>query len=138
MGALTHTAHGLGVAVLMPYVMAFNRPVCTREYADIARAVGIVNDDQEASADAAVRMVADLFDTIRIPRTLKELGLRSDQLDWVARQSLLASRLVTNNPRLLDLAGATRIVNAAFGAIALARPPQQKSEEARCCLVLTQ
>ncbi len=28
-GALTHTAHGLGVAALLPYVMAYNRPVCT-------------------------------------------------------------------------------------------------------------
>ena len=113
-GALTHTAHGLGVAALMPYVMAFNRPACTAEYADVARAMDIVGNDREALADAAVRAVSDLFDTIRIPRTLAELGLKSDQLDWVARQSLLASRLVSNNPRLLDLAGATCIVNAAF------------------------
>lgn len=113
-GALTHTAHGLGVAALMPYVMAFNRPACTADYADIAGAMGIPGSDRKGLADAAVRAVANLFDTIGIPRTLAELGLASDRLDWVASQSLLAARLVTNNPRPLDLDGATAIVNAAF------------------------
>jgi alcohol dehydrogenase len=113
-GALTHTPHGLGVAVLMPYVMAFNRPACTAEYAAVGRAMGVAGDDPETLADAAVRAVSDLLETIRIPRTLADLGLKSEQLEWVAQQSLLASRLVTNNPRPLDLTGATTIVNAAF------------------------
>jgi alcohol dehydrogenase len=113
-GALTHTAHGLGVAALLPYAMAFNRPACTAGYADVARAMGIAGTDQEALADAAVLAVSTLFDTIGIPKTLSELGLKSDQLGWVASQSLLAARLVTNNPRPLDLDGATSIVNAAF------------------------
>lgn len=113
-GALTHTAHGLGVAALLPYVMAFNRPACTADYAEVARAMGVTGSDEEALADAAVLAVSNLFEAIGIPPTLAMLGLKSDQLDWVASQSLLAARLVTNNPRPLDLEGATSIVNAAF------------------------
>jgi alcohol dehydrogenase class IV len=113
-GALTHTAHGLGVATLMPYVMTFNRATCTRDYAAIARAMGIAGADEEALADAAVAAVADLFATIRIPQTLAALGLASDQLDWVASQSMLAARLVTNNPRSLDLDGVRSIVQASY------------------------
>lgn len=113
-GALTHTAHGLGVAALMPYVMAFNRPACTQTYAQIARATGAVSTDEETLADAAVSTVSTLFDTIGIPKTLAELGLKQDQRAWVAEQSLAATRLVTNNPRPLDLEGARSIVDAAF------------------------
>ncbi len=113
-GALTHTAHGLGVAALMRYVMAFNRPNCTATYAEVARAMGIAGSDQEELADAAVAAVSALFDDIGIPKTLADLGLKADQLAWVASQSLKAARLVTNNPRSLDLEGATSIVNAAF------------------------
>ena len=39
-GALTHTAHGLGVAALLPYCMAFNRSACTEEFAFIAKTLG--------------------------------------------------------------------------------------------------
>jgi alcohol dehydrogenase class IV len=113
-GALTHTAHGLGVATLMPYVMVFKRTACIADYAEIARAMGIVGGDQETLADAAVVAVSGLFDGIRIPQTLAELGVKADQLEWIASQSLLAARLVTNNPRLLDLQGVQSIVQASF------------------------
>jgi alcohol dehydrogenase class IV len=113
-GALTHTAHGLGVATLMPYVMAFNRANCTQSYAAIARAMGVSEMDDELLADAAVVAVASLFGTIGIPETLAALGVTSSQLDWIASQSLLAVRLATNNPRPLDLDGAKAIVQASF------------------------
>lgn len=113
-GALTHTAHGLGVAALMRYVMAFNRPNCTETYAEIARAMGVAGTEQDALADSAVWAVSALFDDIGIPKTLADLGVKADQLGWIAGQSLEAARLVTNNPRPLDLEGATSIVNAAF------------------------
>lgn len=113
-GALTHSAHGIGVAVLLRYVMDFNRPACTETYAQIASAMGIPGNDPEALADAAVHGVNALFDTIRIPGTLADLGLREDQLDWVAKESLGAKRLVTNNPRELNLDGTSSITHAAF------------------------
>jgi alcohol dehydrogenase class IV len=113
-GALTHTAHGLGVATLMPYVMAFNRPACTKDYAQVARALGVAGGDTVMLADQAIVAVAKLFDRIGIPGTLAELGVEPDRLEWVASQSLLAARLVINNPRPLDLEGARSIVQACF------------------------
>ncbi len=38
-GALTHTAHGLGVATLMPYVMSYNRSASTEELAEVGAAL---------------------------------------------------------------------------------------------------
>lgn len=113
-GALTGTAHGLGVACLMPYVMEFNRSACEAEFGDIARAMGIDPEPDAEATDMAIDAVADLFADIGIPANLKALGLGADQLDWTAEQSLGAARLVRNNPRLLDLGGARAIVDAAF------------------------
>lgn len=112
-GALTHTAHGAGVATLMPYVMDFNAPACADDYADISRAMGDPEADPGRLAANAPRHVYELFARIGIPATLEGLGVRADQLDWIAGQSLLAARLVTNNPRPLDQAGIAAIVAAA-------------------------
>src|SRR5688572_12457542 len=40
-GNATHTAHGDGVASLLPYVMEFNRPACVDSFAHIARMLGL-------------------------------------------------------------------------------------------------
>jgi alcohol dehydrogenase len=115
-GALTHTAHGLGVALLMPYVMEFNRASCIPELALIATAMGLAGQETDATrlADIAIAGVADLFSAIGIPRTLDALGLDKDQQRWTAEQALAAQRLVKNNPRPLDLDGMISIVEAAF------------------------
>jgi len=119
-GALTHTAHAVGVAVLMPYVMAFNRPACAAEFAQIATAMGVLGSDEGTLADAAIEAVRDLFSSIGIPSTLKDIGLSADDLAHVAAQSMLAARLVNNNPRLLDEAAMTAITQAAHQGSVLA------------------
>jgi alcohol dehydrogenase len=113
-GAATGSPHGVGVGALLPYVMEFNRPVREAELAQIARAMGVdAGADDAALAVAAVRAVTDLLASVGIPRTLRELGLPDDRLDWIAEQSLSAARLVQNNPRPLDLEAVRRIVVAA-------------------------
>jgi len=114
-GALTHTPHGAGVAQLMPYVMAFNRPSCLPAMAEVARAMGVAGDqDEEALSHAAVTAVVALFGTIGIPATLAAIDLPADKIDWVAEQSLASQRLVKNNPRSLDVVALKTIVSAAF------------------------
>jgi alcohol dehydrogenase len=108
-GAATGTAHGLGVACLMPYVMRFNRREIDGELREIATLCGAPPD-----ADNGILAVETLFARIGIPRALTELGVAENQLDQMAEQSLLAARLVNNNPRRLDLVGARAILAAAF------------------------
>src|SRR6185436_12972764 len=40
-GALTHTAHGLGVATMLPYVMSYNRAAAAAEISEVGAALGI-------------------------------------------------------------------------------------------------
>lgn len=125
-GALTHTPHGLGVGVLLPYVMEFNRPVRVPEFAAIAVAMGATPDvPTEDLADEAIDRVAALLSSVGIPTTLAELGLPPDRLAWTAKQALGATRLVENNPRLLDLDAMETIVRAAHtGDRAALREPR--------------
>jgi alcohol dehydrogenase len=114
-GAMTHTAHGLGVACLLPYVMEFNSPVSRGSLVQIADAMGVPNtgESEEARAASAIDAVAQLFARVNIPLTIKDLGLNDDQLDWAAEQAMGAARLVNNNPRKLDLEGMGHILRAA-------------------------
>ena len=114
-GAMTHTAHGLGVACLLPYVMEYNSPVSRGSLVQIADAMGVPNtgESEEARAASAIDAVAQLFARVNIPLTIKDLGLNDDQLDWAAEQAMGAARLVNNNPRKLDLDGMGHILRAA-------------------------
>ncbi len=107
-GALTHTAHGAGVACLMPYVMRWNAPQISGELAEIAGATGL------DGADEVIPAVAALFSRLGIAPTLRELGLEETRIDWVAEQSCGIARLVQNNPRPLPLPDMRRLVAAAY------------------------
>lgn len=117
-GALTHTAHGVGVACLMPYVMAWNAPFIGSELAEIARAMDLSHWDQ------VIPSIAALFQRIGIPATLRDLGLAEHQLDWVGEQSMGIGRLMQNNPRPISPADMSALLRAAYaGDLAFASTP---------------
>jgi len=113
-GNLTHTAHGDGVATLLPFVMQYNRPSCVGAFAELARAVGLAEGTPDDMSQAFIDAVADLLAKVKIPLSLAALGLKAEQQDFVAENALNAARLVKNNPRLLDLSAMQSITRAAF------------------------
>jgi alcohol dehydrogenase class IV len=114
-GALTHTAHGLGIGILLPYTMDFNLDAAAEIYGEIAELAGPpVSGDKARAAIAAVRT---LFAEIGIPASLGALGVSEADVGWVAARSILASRLVENNRRLLDEPGAAAIVERALAGV---------------------
>lgn len=115
-GALTHTAHGLGVATMMPYVMNYNRSATLAEMAAVADALGIDcrGMSEAEAADAAIGEVGRLFAAIGITPTLASLGLAADQIEWTSEQALGIERLIKNNPRPIDAAAMRRLVRAAW------------------------
>lgn len=115
-GAMTHTPHGAGVAVMMPYVMEFNRTHCEPELAEIGRAMGLDLNGRTVSeqASAAIEAVENLFTSIGVPKTIADLGIVSSQLGLVAEQAMGSARLIKNNPRPIDLGTMANLVEAAF------------------------
>ncbi|MEI9400651.1 iron-containing alcohol dehydrogenase [Mesorhizobium argentiipisi] len=115
-GALTHTPHGLGVATMLPYVMRYNLAAATAEIAEIGSALGLAghNGNAAALAEATIDEIARLFAAIGITRTLSELGLPADKIDWTAEQALGIDRLIKNNPRPFDIAAMRNLIRAAY------------------------
>jgi alcohol dehydrogenase len=115
-GNATHTAHGDGVASLLPYVMEFNRPACVESFAQIARMLKL--GDASSTDDQLSRILVDdvarLLESVGIPRTLQDLGLPSDKQQWAAESAIAIGRLVKNNPRPLDLQAMQAITAAAY------------------------
>ena len=115
-GALTHTPHGTGVAVLMPYVMDFNRDACIAAFAQIALAMGVPGADKSDDdlSIAAIDAVSSLFAGIGLPKTLSDLAMPRDKIGEAAEQALSAQRLIKNNPKPVDAAALSHIITAAF------------------------
>ena len=94
-GALTDTAHGMGVAAMLPYVMSYNRSAAGPAIAEVGAALGLAaTGSTDERAEAAIREVSRLFAAIGITPTLAALGLPADQLEWTAEQAIVIQRLI--------------------------------------------
>jgi alcohol dehydrogenase class IV len=104
-GAATHTSHGLGTGLLLPYVMEYNRPVRAGELDALAQAMG---------GGDAVDTVHALGRRIGLPASLAEIGIERDSVRELAEQSAGIRRLIDNNPRPLDADALELILTAAW------------------------
>lgn len=80
-GAVYDTHHGLTNAVVMPYVMQFNRKAIEEKMTRLAAWLGLENPSYNAVLD----WVLALRQEIGIPHTLKELGVGKDKLDTLSQ-----------------------------------------------------
>ena len=79
-GTLYKTQLGLTNAVLMPYVLQFNRFVVEERLGRLAGFAGL----PQASFDALLRCAIQLREQLGIPYSLRDLGVHDDQLDRIA------------------------------------------------------
>jgi len=82
-GAHYDTHHGLTNAVVMPYVLAFNREAIEEQLVRLAAWLGLTNPSFEAVMD----WVLQLRKEIEIPHTLSELGVGKDRLDELSEMA---------------------------------------------------
>jgi alcohol dehydrogenase class IV len=115
-GALTHTPHGVGVGLLLPYVVRHNFSAIEPQLAQVAEALGrdIKGLSIRNAAIAGVEAIDEVIATIELPATLQDLGVQEGDLAQIARLSLNSKRLIDNNPVPLDLESVTSIVHAAY------------------------
>ncbi|MEX2319582.1 MAG: iron-containing alcohol dehydrogenase, partial [Bauldia sp.] len=78
--SLRGTHHGLTNAVVMPYVLSFNRPVADERLAAMARYLDLPGQ----SAESVIDWTIDLRREIGIPHTLKDIGVDEDMIEEAA------------------------------------------------------
>jgi alcohol dehydrogenase len=107
-GAIYDTHHGLTNAVVMPYVLAFNRSTIEPKIERLAGWLGL-----EGGFAGFLDWVLALRAQLGVPHTLEALGVPSDRLDELAAMAV-ADPTAGGNPEPLDLAGARRLFAAAY------------------------
>lgn len=101
LSAFYDTPHGVANAVLLPYVMAFNAPYTGEKFREIARAMGVKGVDEMSEEEyrkAAIDAVKQLSMEVGIPQTLKEIGVKEEDLDALA-DAAMADVCTGGNPR---------------------------------------
>jgi alcohol dehydrogenase len=101
--------HGVANAILLPYVMRFNAPVCGERLRQIAAALGA----PKPSAEGAIDQVFAFRKEMKLP-TLRSFGVREDHLNALARDALGPNTNCVTNPRDVTEADARAIYRAAL------------------------
>jgi alcohol dehydrogenase class IV len=78
-----NTHHGLTNAVVMPYVMAWNRPALSEKMQRLAAFLNL----RQHSFDGVLDWIMELRKTIGVPDTLGELGVTMEHVQGFARQA---------------------------------------------------
>lgn len=111
-GALTHTPHGLGTGLMLPYVLEVCAAAVPDRVADLGVALGVTGDAATVS-ERTVERVAEINRNIGVPATLAEIGIAREDLPRIAELALLSKRLVNVAPVRADVDLLTRILEAA-------------------------
>ena len=101
LGAFYGTPHGVANAVLLPHIMAYNAEFTGDKYRDIAKAMGVAATENmtiEQARKAAVDAVKQLNADVGIPPTLKEIGVKLEDIPALA-QAAFDDVCTGGNPR---------------------------------------
>ncbi len=94
LGGTADVPHGCTSCIMLPHVLRFNLAVNADKQARVSEALG---DPNEPAAD----VVGALISGLGLPTRLREVGVREDQLDLIAANSM-HDRWIHTNPRKID------------------------------------
>jgi alcohol dehydrogenase len=114
-GGIFHVPHGLSNSLVLPHVLRFNGAACAEQYAELA-AIVVPHAEGSAVAKAEALAVAmQQFATISgLPRTLRQVGITSTDLDLLTDDAMKQNRLLGNNPREVTRSDAHAIYRLAL------------------------
>ena len=107
-GAHFNTHHGLTNAVLLPYVITYNRPAIEGKVAVIARLLDLKGEPFGALLD----WVLGFRRRLKIPQTLADIGVPAASAELIGREAALDPS-APSNPQPADAAAYARIFRAA-------------------------
>jgi alcohol dehydrogenase len=114
-GGVFHVPHGLSNSLVLPHVLRFNMAAATDHYAELAGiAAPAATGSREARAEALIAALQHVAQRTRIATTLREVGIESADLDRLADDAMLQTRLLGNNPREVTREDARAIYAAAL------------------------
>lgn len=114
-GGIFHVAHGLSNSLVLPHVLRFNASEAAPLYAELAAiAVPQASGSDEARTEALIAAMQQTARITGIQTTLQQVGITEQDLDRLADDAMLQTRLLGNNPREVTRADARAIYAAAL------------------------
>ncbi|WP_374661312.1 iron-containing alcohol dehydrogenase [Inhella sp.] len=115
LGARFHVPHGLSNALVLGPVLRFNAPQAELLYAELGRHLGLgAGRDETSACTAFIEHMAALSGRLGLPTRLRDVGVQAGDLDRLADDALLQTRLLINNPRPLTRADARELYASAL------------------------
>ena len=114
-GGIFHVPHGLSNSLVLPHVLRFNASHAAPLYAELADIVvpGCSGTPEERT-EALIAAMQQIAARTGIQTRLEEMGIAEADLDRLADDAMLQTRLLGNNPRELTRADARAIYAAAL------------------------
>ncbi len=114
-GGVFHVPHGLSNSLVLPHVLRFNLPAAASHYAELATIIapGATGTD-EARAEALICAMQQIARATGVETCLNQVGIAESDLDRLADDAMLQTRLLGNNPRDMTRDDARAIYAAAL------------------------
>ena len=111
-----HVPHGIAVAVMLPYVLEFNSISNLEKHIEIACRLGENVSGlppREAALRAALAVKKLLID-LDLPTNLRELGLKKDEIEIIAKDVFKSKAHIARNPRKVTMEGVIKLYERAY------------------------
>lgn len=116
LSAVYDIPHGMACAILLAPVLKYNATATGERYRAIAAAMGVSGTADMTQAEyqqAAIDAVQKLADDVGIPRRLSELGVKQEDIPFLA-QSAMADACTPGNPREVTQAAIEEIYRSIY------------------------
>ena len=116
LGGHFHIPHGLSNALVLTEVMRFNTSHAAAEYAELANDLRHRLGEQQlrSNSQTLVELLDTLIIDLKLPTRLRELGIKESDLDALADDAMLQTRLLVNNPKAVTRNDAFNIYQAVW------------------------
>ena len=114
-GGIFHVPHGLSNSLVLPHVLRFNSRDASPLYAELADIIAPgTSGSPEQRTEALIEAMVALAARVGIPTRLRDVGIKESDLDQLANDAMLQTRLLGNNPREVSRDDARAIYAAAL------------------------
>ena len=98
LGGLYDMAHGVANAILLPHVARYNLISNPKKFAEMAVFMGENIDGLSVrdAADKAIHAIEQLSQDVNIPSSLKEMGVKKEDFEWMAKMAMEDGNAISN------------------------------------------
>lgn len=116
-GKILDIAHGMANAIYLSYAIEFNAKKAEKDYADIARALKLLGNNDKELVEALIKYIGELRTAMNMPHSLKEYGIAEDvfmsKLDDLAKTSV-EDPCTGTNPREISVEEMKKLLLAIY------------------------